>query len=112
MLSGFLVIIMLFVFGFPANQVNAETNPLAIEKLAQLSSDNLLDTLVDNGLILPEGLEQNEYTENAVKTIVSDIERGVVSTDHIPYNYTELAELARRILDVSPLKSSAKASIR
>ncbi|MEK3712778.1 hypothetical protein [Paenibacillus sp. FSL R7-0333] len=110
MLSGFLVIMLLFVFAFPANQVNAEANPLAIERLAQLSSDNLLDTLVDNGLILPEGLEQNEYTENAVKTIVSDIERGVVNEDHIPYNYTELAELARRILDVSSSKSSAKAS--
>ncbi|MEK3796006.1 hypothetical protein MKX42_30155 [Paenibacillus sp. FSL R7-0204] len=75
-----------------------------------LSSDKLLDTLVDNGLILPEGVEQNEYTENAVKTIVSDIVRGVVNEDHIPYNYTELAELARRILDVSSSKSSAKAS--
>ncbi|WP_429373895.1 hypothetical protein [Paenibacillus sp. DS2015] len=81
--------------------MNADNNPVSIDKLAELSSENLLDTLLDNGLILPEALEQDEYTENAVKTIVADIQRGVTSADVIPYNYTELAELAKRVMDVS-----------
>lgn len=101
MLSGLLAILMLIAFCVPSPQVNADNNPVSIDKLAQLSSENLLDTLLDNGLILPEALERDEYTENAVKTIVADIQRGVTSADVIPYNYTELAELAKRVMDVS-----------
>lgn len=110
MLSGFIALLMLLMFFIPASQVNADSSSAAFEKLAQLSSEDLLDTLVENGLILPEALEMDEYTENAVKSIVTDIQRGVTNADHIPYSYTELAELAKRILDVSAKNTSTLAS--
>ncbi|CAM3324961.1 MULTISPECIES: hypothetical protein [Paenibacillus] len=100
-LSGLLALVILFIFFIPTSQANADNNPVAIEKLTRLSGEELLDTLLENGLILPEAFEQDEYTVNAVKTIVADIQRGVTTADRIPYNYTELAELAKRILDIS-----------
>lgn len=54
---------MLIVYCAPSTQVNADSNPITIENLALLSGENLLDTLIDNGLILPEALEKDkEYT--------------------------------------------------
>lgn len=99
-LSGFLALIILFISFIPTTQASADSNPVAIEKLTHLSGEELLDTLLDSGLVLPEAFEQDEYTVNAVKTIVADIQRGVTTAERIPYNYTELAELAKRILDM------------
>lgn len=91
--------------------MNADSNPVSIENLALLSGENLLDTLTDNGLILPEALEQDkENTESALKTIVADIQRGVTTADRIPYNYTELAELARRVMGVSAQNNKSVAA--
>ncbi|CAM4393542.1 hypothetical protein [Paenibacillus typhae] len=93
---------LLHTIAIPAPAASADsTSPVALEKLTQLSGDDLLDTLLENGLQLPEGLEKDEYTRNAVKDVVTDIERGITTAEHIPYNYTKLAELAENILKIS-----------
>ncbi|WP_150272536.1 hypothetical protein [Paenibacillus tepidiphilus] len=102
MFSVLLAFLMLFVYCVPAPQANADSTLVPTEKLTQLSGEDLLNTLLNNGLVIPEALEkEKEYTENAVKTIITDIQRGVTSAERIPYNYTELAELARRVVAIS-----------
>lgn len=94
--SGVLVILMLLFI--PASH---DIIPVvAVDKLVQLSNDELLDTLLENGLIVPEGLDK-EYTEDAVKMIVDGIQQGNIVSGPIPFSYTKLAELTEQILDMT-----------
>lgn len=85
----------------PASAVQAEASAVAVEQLTQLSGEDVLDTLLENGLRIPEGLEEDEFTRNAAKEIVAGIESGAITADHIPYSYTKMVELAQNILDVT-----------
>ncbi|WP_342564265.1 hypothetical protein NST84_03460 [Paenibacillus sp. FSL R7-0345] len=85
----------------PAPAVGAEGSTVAVEQLTQLSGEDMLDTLLENGLQIPEGLEDDEFTRNAAKEIVTGIESGAITADHIPYSYTKMVELAQNILDVT-----------
>ncbi|AIQ45051.1 hypothetical protein R70723_03375 [Paenibacillus sp. FSL R7-0273] len=84
----------------PSPAADAEGSRAAVEQLAQLSGDDVLDTLLDNGLRLPEGLEADEFTRSAAKEIVTGIESGAITADRIPYSYTKMVELTQNILEI------------
>ena len=109
-LASLLALFLVLQFLIPASQAGADSNPAALEKLAPLSGEAQLEVLLNNGLQLPDGLKKDAYTASAVNTIVADIQRGVTSADRIPYNYTELAELAKRVLAVSEKSAAVTAS--
>ncbi len=108
--SGVLGLFVFLVFLLPTAQVYAYENSVTIEKLSLMSEKDCLDMLLRNGLRLPEVYKNNDYTARAVKTIVDDINKGITDIEHIPYNYTELAELAKRIINVYAKNTSTLAS--
>lgn len=67
----------------------------------RLHTELILIILKDYGLVLPEVYEKDkQLAEEAVKTIISDLNNKTLSSDAAPYSYTEMADLAEQISDI------------
>ncbi len=74
------------------------TTAYSIEELLEMDDSACLIALLQEGLVLPEVYTENmEYTAGLVKRLLVDIQSGYATPDALPYNYTELAELSKRI---------------
>ena len=64
-------------------------------ELAKLSGREIIDELEKNGKVLPIVYEDDAAQEEAVKTIIEDINTGNVGDGVYPYNYSGMVELAK-----------------
>lgn len=74
---------------------------LSLSTLNEKTGEECIEILKDYGLVLPEGYEKDkQLAEEAVKTIISDLNNKTLSSDVAPYSYTEMADLAEQISDI------------
>lgn len=83
-------------------RVGEDSNePLSLDTLSSKTGVECIEVLENYGLELPEVYrEDKELAAISVKTIISDLDSGVLSNEAIPYNYTELVKLAWQIRSI------------
>ena len=74
---------------------------LSLSTLNEKTGEECIEILKAYGLVLPEVYENDkQLAQEAVKTIISDLNNKTLSSGAVPYSYTEMAELAKRISDI------------
>lgn len=84
---------------------------LSIYELDSKSGGECIQILEQYGLDLPEVYQNNtELAENSIKTIITDLNNGNLQNNAIPYNYTELADLAEQVMAIAETHDAVYAS--
>ena len=74
---------------------------LSLSTLNEKTGEECIAILKKHGLVLPEVYENDkQLAQEAVKTIISDLNNKTMSSGAVPYSYTEMAELTERISDI------------
>lgn len=74
---------------------------LSLNTLNEKTGEECIDILKAHGLVLPEVYENDkQLAQEAVKTIISDLNNKTMPSGAVPYSYTEMAELTERISDI------------
>ena len=82
-------------------QLNTKNNDLNIDELASMSGADCIDELEKYGLVLSEVYVNNpSLAEKSVEVILDDIINGRIQNGVVPYNYTELVELASQVENI------------
>ncbi len=82
-------------------QLNTKNNDLNIDELASMSGADCIDELEKYGLVLSEVYVNNpSLAEKSVEVILDDIIDGRIQNGVVPYNYTELVELASQVENI------------
>lgn len=75
---------------------------LSVEKLDEKTGSECIKILESHGLCLPEVYKNDKkLAENSIKVIIKDLNNGTLSSGVIPYNYTELVELANQVIELA-----------
>ena len=75
---------------------------LSIEELNEKSGKECIQILEGYGLVLSETYEKDEQlAEESIKTIIKDLNSGLLVDGAIPYNYTELVQLAEQVISIA-----------
>ena len=108
-LFSFMVIILLgIMIIFPVKSLAKEVSndetylDLSIKELNQKSGTECLQILEEHGLVLSETYKNDtKLAEESVKMIINDLNNGLLINGAIPYNYTELVQLAKQIMSIA-----------
>ena len=85
----------------------------SVDDLLNMEDADCLNFLLNMGLQLPTVYKEDpSYTAEVIKIVLEDIKNGSVDSETIPYNYTQLVELAKNIYSLVGSSASSGASIQ
>lgn len=114
-LFGVLILAAVLLTMFPntktyASSTDASSPDFSISDLSNKSGDECVEILEQYGLELSDAYSDSELAATSVKVIIDDLNSGKLAPGAIPYNYTELANLAKQVMLIASENDSTFAT--